>query len=181
MILSLLALALLAMKLAASMTKLGSHMCSYLGLEICKRLQNLIQPSLDEEVAELAKRRLLKLMDGFFRVIIIFTGVKTADGMATAISLAANRVEAVSMMRLEAEVTEVFGIVATLGFNLPMLVPPMVFPQFRRTRTDRNINIWMALIYIQHMIFLITPIWAADMQVRVPFLNLIHVVLACCS
>ena len=130
---------------------------------------------MDEEVAELAKRKLLKLMDGFFRAIIIFTGV------ITAISLAANRMEVVSMMRLEAEETEVFIIVATLGFILPMMVPPMVFLQFPHTQTDRNINIWMAVVYIQHMIFLVSPIWAAEKQFRVPVLNLIHVVLAFCS
>lgn len=172
---SLLALVLLALKLAASMTELGSSTCSNLGRKICKHLQNLIHPSLDEEVAELAKRRLLKLMDGFFRATVVFTGVIT-----TAI-LAANRVEMVSMMRLEAEATEAFNVVATLGVNLPILVPAMVFLQFPRTRTDCNINIWMAVMCIQHMIFLITDTWGADKEVRVPVLNLIHVILAFCS
>ena len=58
MILSLLALALLALKLAASLSNLGSHKCSNLrttcsnlSLEIYKRLRNWNQPSLDEEVA----------------------------------------------------------------------------------------------------------------------------------
>ena len=39
-----------------------THTFSSLSLEICKRLQNLNQPPLDEEVAEVAKRKLLKLM-----------------------------------------------------------------------------------------------------------------------
>ena len=173
MILSLLALALLAQKLAASMWKLGSHTCSNLGLEICKRLQNLIQPSLDEEVAELAKRRLLKLMDGVFRFIVIGTSVFTMSVSVQGMS--------VSMMRLEAEATEAFNIVATLGVSLPLLVPSMVFLQFPCTRTDRNINIWMAVIYTQHMIFLITPFWETDKQVRVSMINLFHVVFAFCS
>ena len=139
MFLSLLAMALLALKLAASMPKLGSRTCSNLRqtcsnrcLEIRKSLQNLIWPSLDEEVAELAKQKLLKLMDGFLKAIIFLLMVNAAILLRSA--------SWVPMMRLEAEASEVYATVTRLGFNLPTMVPPMVFLQFPRTRTERNIH-----------------------------------------
>ena len=181
MILSLLGKALLALKLAASMPKLGPHTrsnlrktCSNLGLEICKHLQNLIQPSLDEEVAELAKRTLLKTMDGLFSVLVIVM-------INSMILLTLRDGIPILILGPGAETTVVFDLVVRYCFDMLFMVPPMAFLQFPRTRTDRNINIWMAVMYIQHTFFLITPVWAADQQARVPILNLMHVLFAFCS
>ena len=84
----------------------------------------------------------------------------------------------VSMMRLEAEATVVFDMAARLGSNLPLLAPSMVFLQCPHTRTIRNVNIWMAVIYIQHTLFLVERVWTTDIQARIAVTDLLQVVLA---
>ena len=175
MILSLLALALLALRLAASMPKLGSHTCSNLRqtcsdrcLEICKRLQDLIQPSLDEEVAELAKRKLHKLMAGFIKTFMILS----AGNLLRIVS----RANWISMMRQEAEASEAVALVASLSWNLAYALPSMVFLHFPRTRTDDNVHMWMAMLSMLMMFIIMTS--GEDSQARVSALDLVHVIFA---
>jgi hypothetical protein len=176
--LSLLAMALLALKLVASVSRIGLHKCSNLRttcsdlmLRIRKHLQNLNQPSLDEEVTELAKMKSLKLMDGFFSGLMVFTSLGITGIL---------RKHMVSMLRLDAEATEVFVTTAVLSFILPLLVPCMAFLQFPHMRTDRNISIWMTVIYAQHVVYVISDTWEGYSQTFICVFNLGHVVLALC-